>query len=108
MNDFFSRVYKLVAQIPKGKVATYGQIGNLLGESRGARTIGWAMKATPAELKLPCHRVVNIKGELALTFVFGDKDYQKELLIKEGISFNEKGFINMEKHLWMGPEDTDK
>ncbi|HEY5563055.1 MAG TPA: MGMT family protein [Clostridiaceae bacterium] len=107
MEDFFTRVYKLVAQIPRGKVATYGQIGNLLGESRGARTVGWAMKAAPKGLKLPCHRVVNIKGELSPSFVFGDKDYQRELLIKEGISFNEKGFINMKKHLWMGSEDTN-
>jgi methylated-DNA-protein-cysteine methyltransferase related protein len=102
LTDFFQRVYKIVAQVPKGKVATYGQIARLLGEPRSARVVGWAMKAAPESLHLPCHRVVNRLGELAPNYAFGSSDVQRGLLVSEGITFNEDGRINMKKHLWDG------
>ena len=99
---FFQRVYVLVAQIPRGKVATYGQIAALLGQSRNARVVGWAMKAVPENLKLPCHRVVNKFGELSPNYAFGDKSVQRGILEYEGITFLKDGKINMKKHLWNG------
>lgn len=103
--DFFQRVYKIVSQIPEGKVATYGQIALLLGEPRSARIVGWAMKAAPEELNLPCHRVVNKFGEMAPSYVFGFIELQRDILTSEGITFKENGCIDMKKHLWSGPED---
>lgn len=100
MKDFFSRVYDVVSRIPEGKVMTYGQIASLLGEPRGARVVGWAMRAAPSSLNLPCHRVVNRLGEMAPSYAFGSKDIQRELLISEGITFKENGCIDMKKHLW--------
>lgn len=99
---FFLRVYDIVAQIPKGKVTTYGHIAALLGQPRSARVVGWAMKAAPEELKLPCHRVVAKTGEIAPGHVFHSPEIQREILMSEGVTFNDKGLINMKKHFWCG------
>jgi methylated-DNA-protein-cysteine methyltransferase-like protein len=102
VNEFFSEVYKIVAKIPRGKVATYGQIARMLGSPRGARTVGWAMRAVSSELKLPCHRVVNRLGELSPDYVFGASELQRAMLEDEGVTFKKDGRIELEKHLWDG------
>ena len=102
MSDFFQRVYKVVSKIPEGKIATYGQIARLIGEPRSARIVGWAMKAAPRELNLPCHRVVNRLGEMAPGYAFGSPEIQRDILISEGITFKEDGCIDIKKHLWNG------
>lgn len=107
MKDFYLRVYKIVAQIPEGKVATYGQIALVLGQPTGARTVGWAMRAAPKQLNLPCHRVVNKLGEMAPKNVFGFPELQRVLLESEGITFNENGCIDIKKHLWIGPDKDE-
>lgn len=104
MKDFFLRVYEIVAQIPQGKVATYGQIAEILGEKSNARVVGWAMRAVPSDLKLPCHRVVNRLGEMSPGYVFGSRELQREILQSEGIIFKRDGTINLKKSLWAGPE----
>jgi methylated-DNA-protein-cysteine methyltransferase-like protein len=101
MRDYFSKVYELVAQIPEGAVATYGQIASILGDKCNARVVGWAMKAAPSAL--PCHRVVNKLGEMAPGYVFGSKQLQRDILESEGITFLDNGCIDMKKHLWGGP-----
>lgn len=102
MKGYFEQVYEIVAKIPEGKVTTYGQIALLLGNPKASRAVGWAMKAAPEELRLPCHRVVNRLGKLAPTHVFGCGEIQREILISEGITFNKDGCINMKKHFWAG------
>jgi methylated-DNA-protein-cysteine methyltransferase-like protein len=102
LSDYFKRVYEIVAKIPEGKVATYGQIAARLGDRCNARVVGWAMKAAPSELKLPCHRVVNRLGEMSPEYVFGSKQLQKDILESEGITFKKDGCIDMKKHLWNG------
>lgn len=97
--SFFSRVYELVAQIPRGKVATYGLIAEMLGNPRAARTVGWAMRATPKHLKLPCHRVIMSTGALAPEGIFGP-GVQRALLEAEGVVFTETGRVDMERCLW--------
>jgi methylated-DNA-protein-cysteine methyltransferase-like protein len=99
LKDFFKQVYQIVAQIPKGKVASYGQIAALLGEPRHARIVGWAMHDAPKELNLPCHRVVNKSGKLSPGYIFGPGE-QRILLEKEGVTFLEDGHIDMNKYLW--------
>ena len=96
---FFQRVYALVATIPAGKVATYGQIARRLGGFYSGRTVGFAMRAAPAAPPLPCHRVVNMKGEMAPGYVFGGAARQRKLLRSEGVSFRRDGTVNLDKSL---------
>lgn len=92
---FFNRVYDVVALIPKGKVMTYGQIGLALGGRYSGRTVGFAMRAAPEERMLPCHRVVNAKGEMAPGLIFGGAAAQCALLRREGVKFLRDGCIDM-------------
>jgi methylated-DNA-protein-cysteine methyltransferase-like protein len=100
MNDFFQRVYKVVAMIPAGKVATYGQIAALLGNPLAARMVGEAVRRTPLDLDIPCHRVVSRSGVLAPDHVFGGSTRQRGKLAGEGVIFKEDGRIDMRKSLW--------
>ena len=103
MNDsFFNDVYKIVATIPKGMVTTYGMIAFMIGRPRAARIVGWAMNGAPAELDLPCHRVVNKAGEMAAGDIFGGADVQRMMLESEGVTFLENSRIDMKRHLWTG------
>lgn len=97
---FCKRIYEIAAQIPEGKVMTYGQIATLLGRPSASREVGRAMAMTPAELRIPCHRVVNKAGAMAPGYVFGGADKQRAMLEQEGVTFKADGCINMAKHLW--------
>ncbi len=101
MKDFFKNVYEIVEKIPTGRVMTYGQIATILGQPRNARVVGWAMRAAPENRNLPCHRVVNIRGEMSPKNVFGGAEVQQALLESEGI-FIEDGCIDLSKYLWNG------
>lgn len=104
---FFEDVYEVVKKIPRGSVATYGQIARLVGQPRKSKIVGWALHCNPYEGIVPCHRVVNRHGELSGAFAFGGRDMQRELLEKEGIIFDESGIINLQQYLWK-PEETGK
>ncbi len=109
---FFQRVYALVAAVPKGKVMTYGQIAEWLGGYHSGRTVGFAMRAAPSERNLPCHRVVNKRGEMSPGHVFGGAERQRGMLKKEGVPFLPDGRIDMGKALArrdeMGAEKPEK
>ena len=79
------RIYEAVKKIPKGKVATYGQIAKMAGNERMSRAVGNAFHKNPEPDKIPCYKVVNSKGELASEFVFGGRDVQAKLLEADGI-----------------------
>ena len=96
---FFQRVYGVVATIPRGKVVTYGQIAKHLGGFYSGRTVGFAMRAAPGERNLPCHRVVNKKGEMAPGYCFGGAERQRAMLKKEGVRFKPDGCIDMARSL---------
>lgn len=81
----YEKIYDSVLQIPKGKVATYGQIAVMSGNRNYARIVGNALHKNPAPGVIPCHRVVNAKGRLAPNFAFGGVDVQKQMLESEGI-----------------------
>lgn len=104
---FVQKVYEIVAQIPVGKVATYGQIAELIGEALAAREVGHVMSCVPAEQKLPCHRVVYRTGVLAPEYVFGGQDKQRAMLEAEGVTFLADGRIDMTLHLWGKYEQFD-
>lgn len=79
------RIYEAVKKIPKGKVATYGQIAKMAGNERMSRAVGNALHKNPEPDKIPCYKVVNSKGELASEFVFGGREVQAKLLEADGI-----------------------
>ena len=79
------RVYEYLTTIPKGKVVTYKQVAQNLGNKGLARAVGNILHKNPDEHKYPCYKVLNSKGELARSFVFGGKEIQKERLEKDGI-----------------------
>ncbi len=97
--DFFDKVYEIVARIPYGKVATYGDIAEACGIRSSARTVGWALNGAK-ETGLPCHRVVNRFGVLTGRIHFGSYDLMEELLRSEGIEFDKDGCVRLDKHLW--------
>jgi methylated-DNA-protein-cysteine methyltransferase-like protein len=97
--DFFDKVYKVVAGIPYGKVTTYGAIAEVCGIKSSARTVGWALNSAKNS-SLPCHRVVNRFGALTGKIHFGSPDLMRELLVSEGISFDSDGCVRMDKHFW--------
>lgn len=97
---FFEEVYRVVKMIPRGKVATYGQIAKLIGQPRKAKIVGWALHSNPYEGIVPCHRVVNRDGRLSGAFAFGGMEQQRKLLEAEGIVFNEDGTVDLGKYLW--------
>ncbi len=97
--DFFDKVYKVVAKIPYGKVTTYGAIAEVCGIKSSARTVGWAINGTK-ESGLPCHRVVNRLGELTGKLHFGEPTLMEDLLRSEGVEFTKTGRVIMAKYFW--------
>ena len=93
----YQEIYKIVAEIPKGKVMTYGQVARSVGNPRWARLVGQAMFNTPEELDIPCHRVLNSKGEMAPDYAFGGQDIQRKLLKGEGVVFKPNGCADLKK-----------
>ncbi len=79
------RVYNFLLNIPNGKVVTYGEIANALGNKNLARVVGNILHNNPNPQKYPCYKVVNIKGEISKNFAFGGLSGQKEKLKAEGI-----------------------
>lgn len=92
------KVYEFVKTIPKGKVATYGQVAEYLGNKYLARAVGNALHRNPDPASIPCHRVVNCKGELAKAYAFGGRDAQRCILEKEGIVFESDGTVDLGKY----------
>lgn len=97
---FFNQVYAIVKVIPKGKVATYGQIAMILGKPRASRAVGYALHANPYPGIVPCHRVVNREGRLAPSFAFGGQDIQKEMLEMDGVEVKEGYIVDLSIYLW--------
>lgn len=95
----FELIYEVVKQIPKGCVATYGQVASLAGSRRWSRVVGYALHANPDPEHIPCHRVVNRFGEVSRAFAFGGENRQVELLEAEGVEFID-GKVNLEKFQW--------
>lgn len=79
------RIYEAVKKIPRGKVATYGQVAAMAGDKKMARAVGNALHKNPDPKNIPCYRVVNSKGDLAGEFAFGGANVQKQMLEADGI-----------------------
>ncbi len=100
----FSKIYAVTRRIPKGKVATYGQIALLAGIPRGARIVGYAMASCPAGSGVPCHRVVDRLGRTKPAFDTYAPGTQRILLEREGVLFREDGTVDLSRCRWMPKE----
>ncbi len=96
----FEKIYEVVCKIPKGKVATYGQVALLAGNPRWSRVVGYALHSNPSPGVIPCHRVVNREGKVAPAFAFGGELVQRQLLEAEGICFKEDGSVDLKIYGW--------
>lgn len=105
-SDFFERVYDVVARIPPGRVATYGDIAEHVGSRSSARTVGWALNAAVGS-GLPCHRVVNRFGALTGKRHFEGPDVMEERLRSEGVAFQDDGTVDLDAHRWMPTSDPE-
>ena len=91
------RIYEAVKKIPKGFVATYGQVAELAGNPKMARAVGNALHKNPDPDNIPCYRVVNSKGELAGAFAFGGAEVQADLLRADGIEVRD-GKVDLNRY----------
>jgi len=96
---FHERVYDVVRQIPRGQVATYGQVAEILGHPGVARHVGNALAACEhARVSVPWQRVVNARGMISTS-----GGTQRTLLEREGVSFTSQGAVSLSEHRWQGP-----
>ena len=91
------RIYEAVKKIPKGQVATYADVAEMAGDRKMARAVGNALHKNPDPSTIPCHRVVNSKGELAGEYAFGGAWKQAQILESEGVEITE-GKVNLKKY----------
>ncbi|MEB3307587.1 MAG: 16S rRNA (cytosine(967)-C(5))-methyltransferase [Cyanobacteriota bacterium] len=101
MPSFDQRVLKAVAMIPRGRLATYGQIAELIGAYGCARQVGWALRRLPLPSPVPWHRVVNARGQVSLSPSREGSDWiQRQLLIAEGIPVDGEGRLELSRFRW--------
>jgi methylated-DNA-protein-cysteine methyltransferase-like protein len=101
--SFFERVYQVVRLIPRGQVATYGQIAGIVSHRGAARTVGWALHGLAEGSDVPWHRVINARGQISLD----PGTQQRTLLQQEGIAVNEQGKIELKQYQWPGLDWPD-
>ena len=102
VTSFHQRVVAIIKKIPKGKVATYGQIAALAGSPRAVRQVVRILHSSSQKEQLPWHRVVNRQGRISLKPGSG-YEIQKALLKEEGVTFGSSDDIDFERYLWSPP-----
>ena len=112
MLSFFDRVYLLVMQIPRGKVASYSQIADMLDAPGAARTVGWALASLSAQQAevVPWQRVINKAGRCSIRSFEHPASEQQALLESEGVEFNEFGYTDLRRFGWEGlnPDEVQR
>jgi len=96
----YAAIYRIVRQIPRGRVATYGQVAQLAGFAGHARQVGYALHALPDGTTVPWHRVVNATGGISLRTAPGADLTQRMLLEREGIRFDSRGRLSLARVRW--------
>ena len=94
----YEKIYNLVKKIPKGKVTTYGQLGQILGFD--PRVVGWALNKLAHKHNIPWHRVINAKGEISLRSKRSTEPLQRKLLQQEGIVFDRDARVSLIRFRW--------
>ena len=101
------RVYEIVRRIPSGRVMTYGQIADMLGEGYTARTVGFVMHSADEETT-PWHRVINAQGGCSTGRVVLPHDKQQRMLEAEGVEFNARGRCDLGRYRWIPEEEAEE
>jgi methylated-DNA-protein-cysteine methyltransferase-like protein len=99
-----AQVYKVVRKIPRGRVATYGQIAALAGLGPLARQVGYALHALPPASTVPWHRVLNARGEISRRSVPGWELEQRSRLEREGVRFDARGRVSLQRFGWQAQD----
>jgi len=105
-NDYQERVFRIVRSIPRGRVMTYGQIAEILGEGYTPRTVGFVMHASDDQT--PWHRVVNAQGGCSTRGIVLPLDKQQRMLEAEGIDFNDRGRCALQAYLWIPKDQANR
>jgi methylated-DNA-protein-cysteine methyltransferase-like protein len=105
-SDAYARIYAAVERIPRGRVATYGQVAALAGLPGHARQVGYALHRTPDDRPIPWQRVLNAKGEVALRADPVAARHQRELLRGEGVRFRRNGTVDLRRFGWKEAADA--
>lgn len=100
LSDPYRRIYEVVRRIPEGRVATYGQVAAVAGLAGRARQVGYALHALEEGSDVPWQRVINARGEVSRRSAQGWEHYQRHLLEEEGIDFDERGRVDLERFRW--------
>ncbi|HBB87426.1 MAG TPA: cysteine methyltransferase [Blastocatellia bacterium] len=100
--NYRERVYRLVRSIPRGRVMTYGQLAEILGDGYTPRTVGFVMHGS--DDKTPWHRVINAQGGCSTGRIALPSDKQQRMLAAEGVEFNERGRCDLQRYLWIPRE----
>lgn len=96
----YERIYAVVRRIPRGRVATYGQVAALAGLPGRARQVGYALHALPEGSRVPWHRVINAQGRASPRAAPGWDDVQRQLLRREGVRFDHAGSTSLDRYQW--------
>jgi methylated-DNA-protein-cysteine methyltransferase related protein len=97
----YDRIYSVVRRIPRGRVASYGEVARLAGLGGAARQVGYALHALPEASPVPWQRVVNVRGEIPAR-ASGYEIPQRRLLEREGVRFDARGRIDLVRYGWSG------
>ncbi|MEH6590860.1 MAG: methylated-DNA--[protein]-cysteine S-methyltransferase [Halioglobus sp.] len=95
------RIWQVISQIPRGKVATYGDVAKHAGLARAARRVGRALRQLPSDTKIPWHRVINAQGRISLPEDSSTKYTQRERLEAEGVLFRGNKSIDLKVFRWI-------
>lgn len=98
--DSRTRIYAVVKRIPRGRVATYGQVATLAGLDGHARQVGYALHDLPPRNNVPWHRVINARGEISPRSAGDSHELQRMLLEGEGVEFSLDGRVELKKYRW--------
>jgi methylated-DNA-protein-cysteine methyltransferase-like protein len=99
-SDSYRRIYAAVKRIPRGRVATYGQVASIAGLAGHARQVGYALHALPGRSGVPWHRVINARGEISRRSASDHDELQRILLEAEGVVFDARGRISLDRYRW--------
>jgi methylated-DNA-protein-cysteine methyltransferase-like protein len=95
----YERIYRVIRRVPRGRVATYGQIAEL-AQASGPRQVGYALHALPDGHDLPWHRIINARGMISLHSGLGGGSLQRALLEAEKVAFDAKGRVDLKRFQW--------
>lgn len=103
--NLYFRIYNAVRRIPRGRVATYGQIAALVGSPRGAQVVGWALRVVASKSSVPWQRVINKEGMISIENMNAPKEQQAMLLRSEGVEVQERDgnyWVDLKQYGWDG------